>query len=263
MKKIYIDPGHGTYGSPADMGAAKYGRNEADDVMGLCYLLERFLRDCGFETRLSRDGMTNKGISARTSEANSWGADFFLSVHRNAGGGTGHENWILSSLQGKSSNNEKQAKILVDAVCAVDGLYNRGVKFGTPNPKIKDFGVNSQTNMNSCLLEIGFIDSQKDNSAFDNYATQYAVAITKALCGIFGIAFKDPFSTSTPESKASSMDSGYTANDARMALRISARLEPVTWKDLRMYDMDGDGQISAADARTILRISAKVEAFAL
>ena len=50
-----------------------------------------------------------------------------------------------------------------------------------------------------------------------------------------------------------------TAADARLALRISAKLEKATELQTTVADMDKNGKITAADARKILRISAKLE----
>ena len=50
-----------------------------------------------------------------------------------------------------------------------------------------------------------------------------------------------------------------TAADARLALRISAKLEKATEYQTRIADMDKNNKITAADARKILRISAGLE----
>ncbi len=52
-----------------------------------------------------------------------------------------------------------------------------------------------------------------------------------------------------------------TASDARMALRISARLEKGTFEQLNAADADGDARITAEDARKILRVAARLENF--
>ena len=54
-------------------------------------------------------------------------------------------------------------------------------------------------------------------------------------------------------------DGKITAADARLALRVSAKLETLTDYILKVADMNKDGKITAADARTILRKSAKLE----
>ena len=48
------------------------------------------------------------------------------------------------------------------------------------------------------------------------------------------------------------------ANDARLALRASARLEVLDARALLAADYNGDGELIAADARAILRVSAKL-----
>ena len=57
-------------------------------------------------------------------------------------------------------------------------------------------------------------------------------------------------------------DNEVTAADARLALRIAAKIDTVT--DSKMFtitDVNVDGFITAADARKILRVAAKIESF--
>ena len=54
-------------------------------------------------------------------------------------------------------------------------------------------------------------------------------------------------------------DGKITASDARLALRISARLDTADEYTGKAADMDGNEKITAADARKILRISAKLD----
>ena len=54
-------------------------------------------------------------------------------------------------------------------------------------------------------------------------------------------------------------DGKITAADARILLRISARLEPSDDSIIKKGDINKDGRITAADARKILRVSAKLE----
>ena len=55
------------------------------------------------------------------------------------------------------------------------------------------------------------------------------------------------------------MDGKITAADARLALRIAARIDELTAYSLLVGDINQDGKLTAADARKILRISAKIE----
>ena len=49
------------------------------------------------------------------------------------------------------------------------------------------------------------------------------------------------------------------AKDARLALRVSAKLETLPAAAFSACDLDGNGKISATEARKILRYSAKLE----
>ena len=57
------------------------------------------------------------------------------------------------------------------------------------------------------------------------------------------------------------MDGQINAADARLALRISARLETAEYTALLAADTDLNGKIDASDARKILRVSARLESF--
>ena len=54
-------------------------------------------------------------------------------------------------------------------------------------------------------------------------------------------------------------DGKITASDARLALRISAKVDTPDERQTKAADITGDGKITAADARKILRMAAKIE----
>ena len=54
-------------------------------------------------------------------------------------------------------------------------------------------------------------------------------------------------------------DGKITAADARIALRVSAKLASIDPLSQGLIDLDGDGKVTAAEARTILRVSARLE----
>ena len=51
-----------------------------------------------------------------------------------------------------------------------------------------------------------------------------------------------------------------TAEDARIALRIAARLQNATKYQMQVGDLNKDGKITAGEARLILRLAAKLDA---
>lgn len=50
-----------------------------------------------------------------------------------------------------------------------------------------------------------------------------------------------------------------TAADARIALRISAKLQAGTESEISACDLNGDKKVTASEARMILRFSARLE----
>ena len=56
-------------------------------------------------------------------------------------------------------------------------------------------------------------------------------------------------------------DGKVTSADARIALRIAAKLETASSAKKKSGDVNGDGKITSADARKILRVAARLESF--
>ena len=106
--KIYINPGHGGYGSDdrlmylypifKDVGnsnlneSGQYTREQSfwESVSNLDkgLRLDTILRDLGFQTKMSRITNTeedDRSLSGISAEASNWNADFMLSIHSNAG----------------------------------------------------------------------------------------------------------------------------------------------------------------------------------
>ncbi len=122
-KKIYIDPGHGSYG-PNDRPAATIsypmlsstgrpqtgvGFYESNTNLWKCEKLEEMLKAAGAKTSMSHracggttDGTNyNPSLSARRTEATNWGADYFISVHSNASSSV-KTNFLYLALSGHS-----------------------------------------------------------------------------------------------------------------------------------------------------------------
>ena len=79
--KICIDAGHG--GSDSGAVGVK-GRLEKSDNLEFALTLEVELRSRGHKTLLTRMGDVYPSLDERVKKANEWGADVFVSLHRNA-----------------------------------------------------------------------------------------------------------------------------------------------------------------------------------
>ena len=160
--KIYIDQGH----NPRDFntGAEGNGFYEQDITYDIGVRLYNLLvRNPNFEVRLSRPteqtvlGFSNaSSLSARVREANSWGADVFLSLHTNAAensNATGSEALVYSTSSAVAS---ELAEDILEELNLTTGLRNRGV---IARPGLY---VLRRTNMPAVLVEMGFITNPRD-----------------------------------------------------------------------------------------------------
>lgn len=156
MVKIFLDPGHGG----VDPGATGNGLQEKNVNFSVASTIQNILLNeyDNVEVRMSRTGDQTVSLSSRTNAANSWGADFYLSIHVNAGGGTGFESYIYPNV-GPPTTTYRQ--ILHEEVLKSVNFYNRGQKHG-------DFHVLRETNMDAVLTENGFIDNASDAEKLRN-----------------------------------------------------------------------------------------------
>ncbi|WLR46583.1 N-acetylmuramoyl-L-alanine amidase [Halobacillus litoralis] len=93
MKTVVIDAGHGG----SDPGATYRGFQEKTFNLSIAMNVQRIL-SLNYEVRVLMTRTTDVTLSleARTSLANQENADFFLSIHNNAAGGSGFESYIYN-----------------------------------------------------------------------------------------------------------------------------------------------------------------------
>ena len=130
--KVYVNPGHGSWGSNCrPMATINYaagdtlGFFESNTNLWKAYMLESKLKDAGFDVKMSRRASGgsgtneyNKALSTICSEAENYGADYFISIHSNAGpdGSDGSfANYPVILYRGytgepKVTNSDKMAK---------------------------------------------------------------------------------------------------------------------------------------------------------
>ncbi|AFZ01625.1 N-acetylmuramoyl-L-alanine amidase [Calothrix sp. PCC 6303] len=166
--KIAIDPGHKC---PPDTGAEGF-LIEQDLNQDIYNELSWLLIDAGVEVvncrPTTRVKSVTESLSRRCAIANAAKADYFISIHHNAGGGTGSEIFAISP-EGK-----KLAASVLAPLCAL-GFRNRGVKE-------RGFLVLRKTNMPAILIEVCFIDNAADCQLWEKLkAKQIASAIFKGL----------------------------------------------------------------------------------
>jgi N-acetylmuramoyl-L-alanine amidase len=153
-KRVVIDPGHGG----SDPGAVANQLREKDLTLTISKRIRAaLLRDYEVEVDLTRSTDIDVSLQARSAFANRLGADFFLSVHINSGGGEGYEDFIHRDLADTSAAAGLRS-VLHDAITPIirrHGLRDRGKKKA-------NFSVLRETRMPAVLTENLFIDNTAD-----------------------------------------------------------------------------------------------------
>jgi len=169
-----IDPGHGG----SDPGACALGRQEAADVLDLSIRVAKLIDGSGSTCSLTRVTDITQSLATKVSIANSGSFTYFLSIHRNAGGGKGVETYYYSGLS-STSTGAKFATSVQNAVIGTGLWTNRGVKSA-------NFYVIKNTSMTAALVEMGFIDTASDNTIFANNLDTHAKAIANGMLAMIG-----------------------------------------------------------------------------
>ncbi|MCL1999630.1 MAG: N-acetylmuramoyl-L-alanine amidase [Turicibacter sp.] len=178
---ICIDAGHGG----ADPGAVANGLRESNINLDVALKLGAILEQKGCEVLYTRRLDVAMGINARAEYANSHNADFFISIHTNAGGGTGAETFV----QPNDIVSHEFATAVNDTYTTKIGLRNRSVKFDT-STRHGSLGVLRGTRMPAILLELGFIDSPAANpdlGILRSKRQEMAAALADGVVAFLGI----------------------------------------------------------------------------
>lgn len=164
IKTIALDAGHGM-GTAGKRCLKSIDPNQTREWYlndRIADMVEKGLAEYGCRVLRVGDttGAKDVPLSTRTKTANSGKADFYMSIHHNAGinGGAGGGVTVHYYASGKSDRAEK-ARRLYNSVVKQNGLTgNRSQKI-VPSSGLY---VLKNTNMPALLLENGFMDSLKD-----------------------------------------------------------------------------------------------------
>ena len=185
--KVYIDQGHNP--RSYNTGAEGNGYFEQDITYRIGILLDGYLKNNGnFETRLSRPtpdtmlGTSNStSLTARVLDANTWGADLFLSLHTNASvnpSANGSECLIYSY---SSEEAYAVAKDILEQMTLITGLRDRGV---IERPGLY---VLRRTAMPATVIEMGFITNPSDAELMVNSPNLFALGIYRGVLKYYGL----------------------------------------------------------------------------
>lgn len=184
--KIYIDQGHNPQNPNA--GAEGNGLREQDVNFEVGIRLAALLeQDPFFEVRLSRPTpetqlgtSTATSLAARVDDANSWGADYFLSLHCNSNPNpniSGSEMYVYS----ENSPAYELAEDLLEGLEDYTGLPGRGVFIN------RGLYVLRRTQMPAVLVEMGYLSNPVDAAKLRDDPQSFADGLYAGLREYFDL----------------------------------------------------------------------------
>ena len=205
MKKIFIDAGHNNSGG--DTGAEGNGYKEQDITFQVSKLVGELLKQQGLDIKYSRNNQTDNlgtdvpsSINARVGMANSWQADYFISIHCNAFEESG-ANGTETLVYGFSGARYELAKKVQAEIVNTLGTTNRGVKERT------NLGVLNNTKMPAIIIELAFITNINDCEKLIRRQSDFAKAICKGICNYLNIQFAEVIPVPEPHWAQKHLDS--------------------------------------------------------
>ncbi|MEG2338211.1 MAG: N-acetylmuramoyl-L-alanine amidase [Clostridium sp.] len=168
--KIGIDMGHTVsgpnYGAVGFMKESQETRRLGAIIIDYLKSLGHTVINCSVDTASSN----SDSLSRRVSTANSSNLDIFVSIHFNAGGGTGSE--VLTF----NAKKLPEASTILNNLSKL-GLRNRGIKDGS------DLFVIKNTSSPALLVEVCFVDNRDDTFLYTKNINSIAKAIGDGIVG--------------------------------------------------------------------------------
>ena len=170
---IGVDKGHtvqngGVCGACGLLKESVENRPVGNKVIEKLRILGHTVIDCSCDYSKDR----NEQLAAIVKKANAQKLDLFLSLHLNAGGGTGAEVYTTNTSGAKS-----EAKKLIDTYCNRTGFKNRGHKYA-------EFYVLRHTVAPAMLIEMAFVDTEADYKKWNDLGAELiANAIVEGITG--------------------------------------------------------------------------------
>lgn len=183
-----IDAGHEGVGNGLDPGAIGNGYYEANITLAVALALkEKLLRYKDVEVVMPRETHKSNSLSAKTTFFNKYNCNFVLSIHVNAGGGTGAEMYVYKA----GTPCSIIAAPILNAYISKTGLRNRGLKEG-------NLHMVRETKDPAGLIELFFIDTKADTDKMAKAIDTMAQGLLEGYIKAFNLSPKNTTS-STPK----------------------------------------------------------------
>lgn len=194
MFKLVLDAGHGLYtaGKRCDVRFDPNQTREWTLNSRICNKIEALLKSYDGYDLMRVDDVTGKNdidLTVRTNNANKFNADFYLSMHHNAGvnggSGGGVVAFVYPNVDAKTKSWQTD---LYNAIIKYTGLKGNRA---TPIAQA-DFHVLRETYMPAVLIEAGFMDSKTDVPIIlaEDFADKVAKACVEVIVAKGGLTKK-------------------------------------------------------------------------
>lgn len=199
MTKIFLDPGHGGI----DSGETANGYEEKVINLSVALKLRSLLVAQGIEVVMSRETDVAVALNDRPRLANASGANLFLSIHHNGGGGVGYEIYKNADIPANAARVAASASFASLLAAEFNALgrkpHNGGVLTRKGSDGYDYYAVLCFTSMAGNLAEFAYLDSV-DITAIDSDAEQQteAQAYANAVFKFFGIIPQAPVQVVPP-----------------------------------------------------------------
>ena len=179
---IAVDGGHGP-----EPGAVGNGLQEATLTGDICGRVAEKLSAYDVDVRQVPRA---DSLQERADYANSIGAGAYVSIHVNAGGGTGYEDYICPTITASSVTLQNAIHASVMAYLSPLGIKDRG-------KKVANFAVLRLTNCPAVLLECLFIDTLADAAWLknDSFLDGLSNAIAWGIVQAYKLELRQPDAT--------------------------------------------------------------------
>lgn len=187
-KKVVIDAGHGGN----DPGAISGNLKEKDLNLEAAQYMYKRLQELGIPSTIVRntdETLERKERINRIMNAYGNSSDvIMISNHINAGGGEGAE--IVYALR----SNPTLAEMALDNIGEAGQIERKVYQRRLPENPNQDyyFIIRDTGNLESLLVEYGFIDNEKDAYKLQNNLTDYVEGVVKAIADYTGVSYTPP-----------------------------------------------------------------------
>ena len=182
MTKIYLAPSNQT------ANRYVYGNTtEAVQCQAIAKLIPNYLTDYDCEVKI---GAASVSLQNKAKEATVWGADVYLSIHSNAGGGRGTEVWYDPNKE----DSKAFAQAMYNVIAPISTGKDRGLK------RSASFIDCVHPTMPSCIVELDFHDWMDGAKWIVESHETIAQAFARGLIAYLDIS-KKPTETPVVESE--------------------------------------------------------------